>query len=190
MERLLKNMALRNKRSGTRFKKIIGHDDFFISECGQIINTRTWREVVQRSDKDGYMIADIDGRTIKVHRIVYESFVGKLVDGMVINHKDEIKHSNHYANLEQVTVKYNVNYGDARHKHLQSMVKNKKTVPVRQIKNGKIIKEYESTNAAATETGIPQSNIFSVIKGIYKKDGKGNKYMPRTAGGFIWEKIQ
>lgn len=48
-----------------------------------------------------------------VHRLVWESFNGKIPDGMQINHLNEVKDDNRLENLSLVTPKENINYGTA-----------------------------------------------------------------------------
>ena len=47
---------------------------------------------------------------------------------------------------------------------------------IKQIKNGIVIKEYESIAIASRETNIKAPHICNVLKGIRK-----------SAGGFQWE---
>ena len=46
-------------------------------------------------------------KRVSIHRLVYETFVGKIPKGMQINHKDGNKNNNHISNLEVVTPKEN-----------------------------------------------------------------------------------
>lgn len=48
-----------------------------------------------------------------VHRLVWESFNGKIPDGLQVNHIDEIKDDNRLANLDLMTAKENINWGTA-----------------------------------------------------------------------------
>jgi hypothetical protein len=63
-------------------------------------------------DKDGYSIVQLykDGRRYvrKVHRMVYEAFVGELSKDLVIDHRDNDKSINSVENLQQVTNRFNV----------------------------------------------------------------------------------
>lgn len=63
-------------------------------------------------------------KKIAIHRIVYESFVGELIKGMVIHHIDGNKINNHYKNLVQITYKEHNNI----HKH-EAWNKNIKSSP-------------------------------------------------------------
>ena len=94
-----------------------------------------------------------------VHRIVAEHFLGKIPDGMVVNHKDRNKKNNHISNLEIVTARYNV-----RHAIGKPVVSNKNGVGI-----------YYPGVRAAEEDGFDASTICKVIKGKKK-----------THGGFSW----
>lgn len=65
----------------------------------------------QGRNKDGYHIVtfNVDKKKVvkKVHRLVYEAFVGELVDGFVIDHIDNNKDNNAVSNLQQVTNRVN-----------------------------------------------------------------------------------
>jgi len=49
-------------------------------------------------------------RAFLVHRIVWETFVGEIPEGLQINHKDGNKLNNHLSNLEVVTPKENMRH--------------------------------------------------------------------------------
>lgn len=52
----------------------------------------------------GYSLLDVGGgKKLRVHRMVYESFVGPLEAGQVIDHVNCIKTDNRLSNLEAVT---------------------------------------------------------------------------------------
>jgi len=57
----------------------------------------------------GYLMVELNkdnrARKITIHRLVYESFKGKLEKGMMIHHLDENKLNNHHSNLVQITYK-------------------------------------------------------------------------------------
>lgn len=63
-----------------------------------------------------------------VHRLVYESFNGKITGDMCVNHIDENKQNNRLDNLNLLTPKENSNYGtgikrmkESKRKRLQKM---------------------------------------------------------------------
>lgn len=89
-------------------------------------------------------------------------------------------------NLEWCTYEYNANYG-TRNKRVSDTLR--------------IIKKDKGTRIICIETGITYSNLHeaerqtgincaSISRAIRKKssiDGKGNKYITKTAGGFHWK---
>ena len=48
----------------------------------------------------GYMCANINGKTVLMHRYVWEFYNGAIPSGYVVHHKDENKHNNAIENLE------------------------------------------------------------------------------------------
>jgi hypothetical protein len=50
-------------------------------------------------------------KSVTIHRLVYSHFVGELINGMGINHKDGNKLNCHYKNLEQITRRGNTSHG-------------------------------------------------------------------------------
>ena len=43
-----------------------------------------------------------------IHRLVYNAFVGDLIDGYIIDHIDSDRNNNHYKNLQQITQMDNI----------------------------------------------------------------------------------
>lgn len=66
----------------------------------------------------GYLCVNLckDGKlkNFLVHRLVVEAFQGKIPEGLVVNHLNEIKTDNRLENLEICTHKENLNYGTSR----------------------------------------------------------------------------
>lgn len=109
-------------------------------------------------------------KTITVHRLVAETFIPNPDNLPCINHKDEDKNNNTVWNLEWCTVEYNDNYGTRNEKIAKT-----KSIPVLQIKNGIVVKEWESAKEAGKVIGVFEQNIAKCLKG--KKN---------TAYGYEW----
>lgn len=132
------------------------------------------RILAQVPDKDGYLRVCLskDGKHTPalVSRLVAREFIPNPDNLPVINHKDENKQNNNVDNLEWCTVRYNTCYGTGLKRAAM-----KQGRPVVQMKDNDVISEYYSTHNAASQTGIPQSNIYKACEGARK-----------TAGGYQW----
>lgn len=93
------------------FKRIKNTDDF-ISSNGVLYSTflRRFKSIAHR--KNGYHAHQIcvSGNTMKkyTHRLVYETWIGPIEDGYVIDHVDGHKWNNDILNLEMVTSGENI----------------------------------------------------------------------------------
>lgn len=142
------------------------------------------RELRPLLGKNGYyaIVLCKDGKHTRTsfHRVVATAFLPNPENKRTINHKNGIKTDNNVENLEWATDAENINhaYGTMLNRHKQ---------PVLQIKDGKVIAEYESEKAAGEAvfdyykkhglpiTNAPQKNINIAIK--------SGKY----AYGFQWK---
>ena len=94
-----------------------GYGKYYVSLDGRVYrkSKKGFRILKQRVSNWGYdrvvLSSDYVKRSFYTHRIVWETFVGTIPDGMQINHKDENKLNNALDNLELCTPKYNSNYG-------------------------------------------------------------------------------
>jgi len=106
-------------------KLIDGFDDYYISPDGTIYSTKyskrynhegKLRLLKPRTHPSGYLYAGLfkgvgsskQRLWRRVHRLVVESFIGPIPDGLEVNHKDLNKHNNNVDNLEIVTRKQNI----------------------------------------------------------------------------------
>jgi len=75
------------------------------------------RIIKQFVGKNGYMKVSLckDGKVHSkdIHRLVYEAFIGEIVEEMQVNHIDENKTNNKVENLNLLTPKENTNWGTA-----------------------------------------------------------------------------
>ena len=90
----------------------------------------------------------------EVHRLVALHFVLGYKEGLVVNHKNEVKTDNRSENLEWCTYQYNLNYSD---------VIAWKRKPVYQYDlDGNLIKKFKCGNQAEQELG------FTIVHAIYE----------------------
>jgi hypothetical protein len=95
-------------------------DDHFVrvSEDGHVFRRvnishperRQWLRFKTQLDKNGYSYLRFANKKWLIHRLVYSLFVGELVPGMVICHRDGSRTNNHWKNLLQATQKENISH--------------------------------------------------------------------------------
>lgn len=152
-------------------RKTKGYTDYFIDEYGNVYSLKTHKYLNQEKGKDGYYYVQLceGGKRKKasVHRLVAQTFIDNPCDLPVVNHKDENRENNFVDNLEWCTEKYNTNYGNARIKQAQSIIK-----AVVCIETGEV---FLSQKSAETKIGKCYKHICDCCKG--KK---------QTCGGYHW----
>lgn len=99
-----------------RIKNIVGYEGIYaVSDEGSVFNLEKGIEIKQQITK-GYCQVGLRGKLFWVHRLVYEAFHGKLIDGLVIDHIDGNPLNNNVSNLRQITSRDNVSEGHRRNK--------------------------------------------------------------------------
>lgn len=89
-----------------RYKKY--DENYYVSEYGDVWSKRSNIKLKHYIDHDGYHRVDIHGKHIKIHRLVYSTWIGEIKQNEQINHKDDDKNNNHYSNLYLGTQKENI----------------------------------------------------------------------------------
>jgi hypothetical protein len=106
-------------RAATEWRPVVGWSGYEVSDSGQV---RSWRiggntkrerrdepllRAVRVNPRTGYPTVDLSvhyrTRTVTVHRLVAESFLGPIPVGMTVNHKDGRKTNNCVENLEIIS---------------------------------------------------------------------------------------
>ena len=124
---------------------------------------------------NGYLRVTLskDGVTKRylVHRLVWETFNGEIPEGMQINHKSECKTDNRLENLELVTCKENLNYGNHNKKVSDALINNPKISRkvIQYDMEGNIIQEWPSLSEIQRQTGYLVGNIYKCCILKYKQ---------------------
>ena len=130
----------------------------------RFIQYKTKRIVVGHKNNGGYLTFHF-GETYFAHRLIYETFSGKLLDSNIdVSHKDTCRINNEFSNLEENTRIQNMNNYLTRQKSM-------KRIKQYSLK-GEYIKTFDSLKSASDEIGT------SVIN--YRKN-RGN-----IVSGFMW----
>lgn len=114
-------------------------------------------------DKDGYKMAGISGKAIKVHRAVAEAFIPNPENKPQVNHIDGDKSNNRVDNLEWATQEENM-----RHASRNGLAKH-----VAVIKDDG--EKYFTVTEAAAANGVDASCISAVIHG-HQKTSNGHTF--------------
>lgn len=133
-------------------------------------NPRRNRILKPSKGRDGYLrvaLTDDKGsvKFCRVHRLVLLSFVGE--SNLQVNHINGIKTDNRLSNLEYVTQSENMKH--AYRIGLEKPCDNGLKKKIAMVKDGIIIKEFESIRGMCREEGFDRRCVRRVIKGG-KKD--------------------
>jgi hypothetical protein len=124
----------KNNKKLIFFNYIISNDGIILRKTGGT-GTYTGKKISSRINRYGYArsILYIDGRlhTIFLHRLLWETWIGRIPKGLQINHKDGIKTNNNFKNLEIVTPKENTQHAiknglNLTESHIKAIIKKNK----------------------------------------------------------------
>ena len=74
-------------------------DIYYVSEYGDVYSTYSKKFLKHDIDCDGYHRISYKRKHVKIHRMVYVTWIGEIPDGKQVNHIDDNKDNNHYQNL-------------------------------------------------------------------------------------------
>lgn len=183
------------------WRDVVGYEGIYeVSDYG-CVRKRKGKKVRYKKcskDKKGYSIIYLSkngkGKCCFVHRLVYESFRGRLTDGYEIDHINTVRDDNRLENLRAVTPKENCNNPITRDRYLEAIKKltsseewrqknreaNRRRLnkPVLQLDKdtGEVIRKWQCASDAERELGMSHGNIGLCCHGRQK-----------TAGGFKWK---
>lgn len=84
-------------------------ENYFISDKGDVWSKRMKLFLKHEITLDGHHRVRLYGNKKRmIHRMVYEVWVGKIPNGLQINHRDDNKDNNHFSNLYAGTQKENI----------------------------------------------------------------------------------
>ena len=168
---------------------------YSISNTGKIRHTTKRfvnRELSMKNAKGWYLTVRLfDGKnwyTKRIHRLVYETFVGAIPKGYHVHHIDGNKQNNRVDNLMVLSESDHLKITAHNPKNYAAMVYKNRFCQkhiMQYTLDGKFVKEYINAFEAGRATGVCQRNISQVANKdpFNKKTGAYRK----QAGGFIWK---
>lgn len=159
------------------WKPIEGHEDYVVSNFGNIKNIKTGNLLVPRKTKAGYLRVHIltasRKRDMYIHRIVADAFCSKSENCDVVNHIDNNPQNNRADNLEWTTQRNNVIYA-------MKQGRVKKFPNAKKIIGIKDEKEYvfQSSHEAAVYAKCDHKTVL-----------RGCLTGRQTNSGFIWKAV-
>lgn len=178
------------------FREIKGFEGLYmIGDRGTILSNRRgcWR-IMSMTNKTGWYLTlrlkDKSGKvyTKRLHRLVYETFVGDIPDNYHIHHKDGDMQNNRVENLIAITEKEHHAIHAAENPNILGGMRhyNKYVRPdviLQYSLDGTLLGEYPNAKEASRQTGVCSRNILLVAHKTEYKQGKIRK----QAGGYIWK---
>jgi len=145
-----------------KWKIINNFSDYKISENAEILSLKTNKILMQTKTPDGYMLIKLTNDkgiriTVKVHRLVYDTFKKIKDQNNVIDHIDRNTSNNNINNLREVTQQIN-----CKNKTPVTITKNK----ILQLDlNGNLIKEWNSMTEIKNNTKLTTGLISDCYLG-------------------------
>lgn len=180
------------------WKEIYGYKGiYFISNKGRVksidrripntngVGTRIIKGCILKTsfNNKGYEIITLNKegkkKTCLIHRLVAINFIPNPNNYTDVNHKDENKSNNKVENLEWVTHKYNMNYGDRSIKASEKL-KNTRTLS----KNGKARKVINIDTGKVFNTILEASWYYKINASGISQCCRGKS---SNCGGFKWK---
>ena len=132
------------------------------------------RELTQFLNPNGYLRVKLNNKSVQIHTIVANYFLGNKPKNLCVNHIDGNKLNNRLDNLEYTNHSLN-----AIHAHKTNLIKQSKKIKVYKKENKELIGEYYSISDAAYELTGDRNNNANIIKALKGKI--------KSCYGFIYE---
>ena len=164
-----------------------------VSNLGRIASLKSGKRTILSNvnKKGGYLCVVLGdyrnnsrGESKKLHRLVYETFVGPIPAGFQVHHIDGNKQNNAVSNLMILSPREHHDITSKEYPlYYLPMVLHNKNKPVEQYDlEGNFIAEYMNCKEASRITGVCHRNIVQVAYRTPYKEGMYRK----QAGGYIW----
>jgi hypothetical protein len=165
------------------WKDIVGYEGLYqVSTLGRVKSNprngtiNNTRILKLKTESNGYLRVCLSKNNKKqsygVHRLVYETFVGPIPEGMQVNHINEDKTDNRVSNLNLMTPLENTNWGTGIRRRADKI----KRKIEQYTKEGELVGIFDSLTLAEKVFDFDKRNIHKCLKGDIP-----------TAYGYVWK---
>lgn len=134
--------------------------------------------ISQFYDGNGYKMTNINGKRVRVHRIVANAFLKKIKGKDVVNHIDGNKSNNNVNNLEWVTTSENIRHAiKTGLMDIEKLKNSAERTPVIMINdNLEVIKKFNSIQDAYRYFGLNYRGAITEVCQGKRKHFKGYRW--------------
>ncbi|MFI3214411.1 MAG: hypothetical protein R3Y24_13875 [Eubacteriales bacterium] len=144
----------------------------YMSKMRRKLKNGECKEMNPYTKRNGTRVIKLNGKEMKVSKIMQLTFIGKLKDGYVIYHKNGIKHEDYLGNLEVIS---------RRELGLRTGQISRVGTTIAKIdSSGEIVELYRSAREAGRKNFMSYQSVLDrangKVKGIFASDGYAYVY--------------
>ena len=144
-------------------KAIKKYPNYFVTEEGLVFSSKTNKFLKFSYDQQGYQrvglyIGNYKSKTIKVHRLIAETFIDNPLNKKDVNHIDGDKSNNNIENLRWVTSRQNQHNRKSNNEHINISLTRHETYQVRIFSKRKCI--FDKTFKTLSEAIEARDNFY------------------------------
>lgn len=147
----------------TNWKRVVDAPGYWVSRWGEVFTMTRERTLKQSTTKKGYKVTTVNGKTVRVHRLVAAAFIGPCPDGFQVRHLDGDPKNNRVENLAYGTAKQNsqdmIDHGRSCRGSKNPSAK------LTKAQTRAIFEDPRPQREIAAEYGINQSNVSRIKNG-------------------------
>jgi Mor family transcriptional regulator len=136
------------------------YEGIYVTKDGKVFRAHKngLRECSGSPNSKEYLAITVNGKTVLFHRLIVETFIGEIPEGMEVDHRDGNKHNNELGNLEIVTPEENIDRASKMGNHHKRFSNREVANMIRKVLDGAPV------YAVAETYGISKMYLFEVMR--------------------------